>query len=192
MGEDAKREPSKCRCMNVWPAARPKNVRRIFARRTVNNALFHYKFFYCRITVRRALSPTPAWRHFLVKIFVETNKKCTLQWSRPRHTLHTNAVMAFSVGWHTATQRHIYMKNILLMAQENGIFISFVRHNKIVTHLLICAIIICDVCLHASTNDRRTLRTFSRNSGQSFDWPMCMSKSRKKATWLLISTMSCK
>ena len=59
------------------------------------------------------------------------------------------------------------------------------------TYLLIWVIISCDVCLQASTQDRRTFRTFSRSSGQSFDWPMWMSKSLNKATWLLISTMSC-
>lgn len=58
------------------------------------------------------------------------------------------------------------------------------------TYLLICVIINCAVCLQASTQDRRTFLTFSRNSGESFDWPMCISKSRNKATWLLISTMS--
>lgn len=58
------------------------------------------------------------------------------------------------------------------------------------TYLLICVIINWHVCLQASTHDRRTFRTFSRNSGQSFDWPMWMSKSLNKATWLLISTMS--
>lgn len=59
-----------------------------------------------------------------------------------------------------------------------------------ISYLRICAMINCDVCLQASTQARRTLRTFSRSSGQSFDWPMCMSKSLKKATWLLISTIS--
>lgn len=58
------------------------------------------------------------------------------------------------------------------------------------TYLLICVIINWHVCLQASTHDRRIFRTFSRNSGQSFDWPMWMSKSLNKATWLLISTMS--
>lgn len=60
------------------------------------------------------------------------------------------------------------------------------------TYLLICVIINCDVCLQASTQDRRIFRTFSRSSGQSFDWPMWMSKSLNKAIWLLISTMSCR
>lgn len=58
------------------------------------------------------------------------------------------------------------------------------------SYLLICVIISCVVCLQASTQDRRTFRTFSRSSGQSFDWPMWISKSLNKATWLLISTMS--
>lgn len=48
------------------------------------------------------------------------------------------------------------------------------------------------VCLNASTQVRRSLRIFSRSSGQSLAWPTCISISRKSATWLLISTMSCK
>lgn len=60
------------------------------------------------------------------------------------------------------------------------------------THVLLCGMMICDVCLQASTQDLRNFRTFSRNSGQSLAWPMWMSRSRNKATWLLISTMSCK
>lgn len=65
-----------------------------------------------------------------------------------------------------------------------------ISHSR--TYLLIWDMINCEVCLHASINDRRTFRTFSRSSGQSFDWPMCISKSLNKATWLFISTMSCK
>lgn len=71
------------------------------------------------------------------------------------------------------------------------IFLRF-QYRARALYLLIWDTIICEVCLHASINDRRTFRTFSRSSGQSFDWPMCISKSLNKATWLFISTMSCK
>lgn len=60
------------------------------------------------------------------------------------------------------------------------------------TYAFNCGSISCDVCLHASTHDRRAFRTLSRSSGQSFDCPTWMSKSLNKATWLFISTISCK
>lgn len=59
-------------------------------------------------------------------------------------------------------------------------------------YLLTCGMRIWAVCLNASTQVRRSLRIFSRSSGQSLAWPTCISMSRKSATWLLISTMSCK
>lgn len=47
------------------------------------------------------------------------------------------------------------------------------------------------VWLHRSTSVRRSFRIFSRSSGQSFAWPTCTNKSRKSATWVLISIISC-
>lgn len=60
------------------------------------------------------------------------------------------------------------------------------------TYVLTCGTISWVVCLQASTQDRRNFLTFSRSSGQSRDCPMWISKSRNSATWLLISTISCK
>lgn len=63
---------------------------------------------------------------------------------------------------------------------------------KSCTYVLTCGTISCVVCLHASTHDRLSLRIFSRSSGQSRDWPMCINKSRNNATWLFISMISWK
>lgn len=56
-----------------------------------------------------------------------------------------------------------FVRNIKISA----VFINTQKYSN--TYLRICVIINCDVCLQASTQDRRTFRTFSRNSGQSFD-----------------------
>ena len=68
-----------------------------------------------------------------------------------------------------------------------------VLYNQNFTYGLFCwGSIICDVCLNASTHDLRSFLIFSLSSGQSFDWPTCINKSRNKAIWLLISTINCK
>lgn len=65
-------------------------------------------------------------------------------------------------------------------------------HRQNYTHVCFtCGKINWQVCLHASTHDLRSFRTFSRSSGESLDEPMCISKSRNSATWLFISTISC-
>lgn len=60
------------------------------------------------------------------------------------------------------------------------------------THLRICGKSNWHVCLQASTQFLRSFRIFSRISGQSFDVPMCIRRSRNKATWLLISEINWK
>lgn len=47
------------------------------------------------------------------------------------------------------------------------------------------------VCRQASTTVRRSLRIFSRSSGQSRACPTWISRSLNRATWLLISTINC-
>lgn len=71
-------------------------------------------------------------------------------------------------------------------------YVLYIIKDKNGTYVLTWGSISCVVCLHASTRERRNFRTFSRNSGQSRDCPMCISKSRNSATWLLISTISWK
>lgn len=74
----------------------------------------------------------------------------------------------------------------------NGDVWFFYYKYKSCTYVLTCGTISCVVCLHASTHDRLSLRIFSRSSGQSRDWPMCINKSRNNATWLFISMISWK
>lgn len=57
-----------------------------------------------------------------------------------------------------------------------------IKNNFYTYVCLTCGNIKEHVCLHASTHDRRSFRTFSRSSGQSLDEPMCISKSRNSAT----------
>lgn len=65
------------------------------------------------------------------------------------------------------------------------------RRASFSTHLLIWGRRSWLVCLHPSTQLLLNFRIFSLSSGLSFDCPMWINMSLKRASWLLISVSNC-